>query len=161
VFLYKKRHHSEQCRRIQWSKQSKDIWKATKSITSPRTQTELKLKVGSELIKEESAVAEVISDFFITKVEGLRNSIDAANLPDPLSKAKPNNHSKFILKTVSEQQVLKAINRLKNKSSRGLDQITSHVLKAGGDVLAFPLGYIISTHLYSLGSFLADGKRPS
>jgi hypothetical protein len=46
----------------------KDIWKATKS---PRTQTELKLKVGSEFIKEESAVAEVISDFFITKVEGL------------------------------------------------------------------------------------------
>jgi retron-type reverse transcriptase len=127
----------------------KDIWKATKSITSPRTQTELKLKVGSELIKEESAVAEVISDFFITKVEGLRNSINASNLPDPLSKAKDNNHTQFFLKTVSEQQVLNAINKLKNKSSSGLDQITSHVLKAGGEVLAVPLCYIINTSIIS------------
>jgi hypothetical protein len=130
-----------------------DIWRAAKSIISPRTKTELKLKVGSDVIQDESTVAEVFNDYFVTKVEDLRRKIDATNLPDPLSKAKPGSHSQFILKTVSEHQVLEAINRLKNKASTGLDQVNSRVLKAGGSVLVLPLWFIIN-------SSISSGKFP-
>jgi hypothetical protein len=127
----------------------KDIWRATKSVINPRTKTEHQLKVGNDLIQDDYTVAKVFNDFFVSKVEGLRNSIDAKGLPDPLSEAKSGSNTPFVLKTVTEGQVVKAIEKLKNKSSTGLDDINSMVLKAGGEVLAYPLCYIINTSITS------------
>jgi hypothetical protein len=124
-----------------------DIWRATKSIITPRTQAELKLKVGNNLIQDETTVARMFNDFFVTncKVENLRKEIVTTDLPDTLSKVKGGTKTQFVLKSVTEGQVLKAIMKLKNKSSTGFDQINSKVLKAGGEVLAIPLCYIINT----------------
>jgi hypothetical protein len=94
-----------------------DIWRAAKSITSPRTVTELKLKVGSDIIQEQSTVAEVFNDYFVTKVEDLIKKIDATNLPDPLSKAKFGIHSQFILGEVSEQHWFRS-DKFKGAKSR-------------------------------------------
>jgi hypothetical protein len=41
-----------------------DIWKATKSIIAPRTQIEHKLKVGNDIIQDETTVARMFNDFF-------------------------------------------------------------------------------------------------
>jgi hypothetical protein len=90
-----------------------------------------------------------MNDFFITKVKGLRQKIDPTGLPDPLSKRSDGSNSVFQLTRVSECQVLQAINKLKSKPSSGLDQINSNVLKAGGEVLAVPLQWIINTSITS------------
>jgi hypothetical protein len=126
-----------------------DIWRSTKSVINPRIKTEHQLKVDNDLIQDHSTVAKLFNDFFVSKVEGLRNSIDATGLPDPLSKAKSGNNNLFVLKTVTEGQVLKAIKKLKNKASTVLDDINSKVLKAGGEVLSVPLWYIINTSITS------------
>jgi hypothetical protein len=131
-----------------------DVWKAAKAIISPRTQTDLQVTVGNDLIQDEASVAKVFNDFFVAKVETLRNSIDTTNLPGPLGKSKNVNKCQFILTRVSDNQVLRAINKLKTKPSTGLDQISSKVLKAGGEVLAIPLCYIINNSITS-------GKFPS
>jgi retron-type reverse transcriptase len=127
----------------------KDTWRAAKAIITPRNDCGLQLMVGDELIQEESRVANVMNDFFITKVEGLRQKIDPTGLPDPLNKRSDCSNSKFQLTRVSESQVLHAISKLKSKPSSGLDQINSNVLKAGGEVLAVPLQFIINTSITS------------
>jgi hypothetical protein len=126
-----------------------DIWRATKSVINSRIKTEHQLKVDNDLIQDHSSVANLFNDYFVSKVEGLRNSIDATGLPEPLSKAKSGNNTLFVLKTVTEGQVLKAIKKLKNKTSTGLDDINSKVLMAGGEVLAVPLCYILNTSITS------------
>jgi hypothetical protein len=135
-----------------------DIWRATKSIIAPRAKIEHKLKVGNDIVQDETTVAGMFNDFFVTKVENLRKEIDTKGLPDPLSKAKGDTKTKFILKPVTVGQVLKAIMKLKNKSSTGFDQINSKVLKAGGEVLARPLCYIINTSITS-GKFPGRWKE--
>jgi hypothetical protein len=82
-------------------------------------------------------------------LEGLRQKIGTTGLPDPLSRRSDCSNSMFQLKTVTEAQVLQAINKLKSKPSSGLDQINSMVLKAGGEVLAVPLRFIINTSITS------------
>jgi hypothetical protein len=74
----------------------KDTWRATKAIITPRNYCGLQLMVGDELIQEESRVANAMNDFFITKVEGLRQKIDPTGLPDPLSRRSDCSNSIFL-----------------------------------------------------------------
>ena len=67
----------------------------------------------------------------------------------------------FELKEVEERQVLKILKKLKPKTSRGLDEISSEVLKLGAEVLCIPLTLIIniSTNpfdylFFSIGNFI-------
>jgi hypothetical protein len=60
----------------------------------------------------------------MTKVENLRKEIVTKCLPDPLSKAKGDTKTKFVLKPVTEGQILKAIMKLKNKDQQDLIRST-------------------------------------
>jgi hypothetical protein len=83
------------------------------NVITPRNDCGLQL-VGDDLIQEESKVANVINDFFVTKWRAKR--------PDPLSKRADCSNTLLQLKTVSAYQVLQAINKLESKASSGLDQ---------------------------------------
>jgi hypothetical protein len=134
---------------VQHTSNPKDTWRAAKAIITPRNDCGLQLMVGDEIIQEECRVANVMNDFFITKVEGLRQKIDPTDLPDPLGKKQHSSNTIFQLNRLSECQVLHAINKLKSKPSSGLDQINSNVLKAGREVWAVPLQFIINTSITS------------
>ena len=55
----------------------------------------------------------------------------------------------FTLKTVSIEQVKKAINSLKNKTSSGIDFVSPRVVKMAADVICVPLAYIINSSISS------------
>ena len=102
-------------------------------------------------------LAEHFNIFFKEKVEKLANMIKKNPNNDPFSKLRSKlqgRNLKFILRTVSEKEVLKIIKSLKPKKSFGPDGITSETLKLGADILVIPLTYIIN-------SSILTGKYPT
>ena len=95
--------------------------------------------------------------FFKSKVEDLANKLIKDPKVDPLSKlsAKVDKMNLYFnLKTVSEKQVRDVVHKLKNKRSTGFDGISAELLKLGGDMLIYPLTYIIN-------SSIVQGKFPT
>ena len=87
--------------------------------------------------------------FFINKVKKLNDvGVDRTLAKDPLEKLKEagagESKEKLVLKTVQESKVKKIIQAMKSKTSSGQDNISSELLKIGGEILAAPLTYIIN-----------------
>ena len=68
---------------------------------------------------EETAVAEAFNEYFITKVNNLKDGIDPSQKRDPfekLAEKMKNNKSKFVLKNFSQNKLLKIMKKLKKKA---------------------------------------------
>ena len=95
-------------------------------------------------------------DFFIAKVEKLREKIKSKEQPfDPVKHLKqllPANMPELDLKRVTAADVVEVLSKAKNTSSVGPDDISFKVLKAGSDVLAGILATIFNRSLSS-GAF--------
>ena len=103
----------------------------------------------------------MLNVFFVSKIQKLHDNIDKNLVEDPYAKLeekmKPKN-LKFSLKKVTEKQVLKAIEGMKNKKSSGLDELTQEQLKSGAEILAVPLTRIINASI-DQGSFPESWKE--
>ena len=97
-------------KRIIKAENESELWKITKEVTNPRKENEWKIKIKEEIISDEMIIANAFNDFFVTKIQKLKDSIDKDYIEDPLKKVrtkmKPNN-SKFSLKKITQKQLKK------------------------------------------------------
>ena len=89
-------------------------------------------------------MAEELNNFFVNKIDKLKNSIDKSLIEDPLIKLKDkmeNKNLKFSLKTVTEKMVSKVMRSLKKKKSTGEDEISQDVIMMGEKALLTPISH--------------------
>ena len=94
-----------------------------------------------------SEIANIFNDYFIEKIEKLKETIEKNYVKEPLEKLRKKmekRNIKFALKTVTEEKVKKAMLSLKKKRSAGKDGISQEKLILGTDILAIPLIRIIN-----------------
>ena len=130
----------------------KDVWSAARSILTPKdTLGEIPpLKKDGIPINEETKVAEELSCFFVKKIRDLKNGIERELVRGPLcSSQKSLKTSVLHFRTVNEAEVKKIVGKLKNKESKGVDDIGIFIIKAALDVLLPPLTYVINTSIIS------------
>jgi Reverse transcriptase (RNA-dependent DNA polymerase) len=140
-----------------------EVWDVVNRIIKPKEEEKLVLTGSDQLEKSDPAiVAELFNDFFLSKVEELHLSINKANTEDPIPRLRQSitgeRNARFYLRTVSEQTVKKAIGKLKNKKSSGIDGLSTDLLKTAREVLAVPLTLIINTSIRT-GVFPAPWKK--
>ena len=131
---------------------SKEIWDSTKHVLAKKGSKISSLKVNNEIIEDDSLIAKEFGEFFIKKVDNLKKSICNASV---IKKYDDNNdvakkeipHLK--LHPVSEEEVKQEIIKLKNKASKGLDDIDSLIIKEAIEVLIIPLTMVINSSIIS------------
>ena len=109
-----------------------------------------------ELIESEEKLCEIMNEFFPSKIENIEKTIPKYDL-DPTSRLKKKLQGKnlhFSLSHVTEDEVRKAIRRLKPKKSSGLDFVPPTIIKLAIDVITTPLTWVIN-------SSLSSGEFPS
>ena len=106
-------------------------------------------------------MAEELNNFFVNKIDKLKNSIDKSLIEDPLIKLRDkmeNRNLKFSLKTVTEKMVSKVMRSLKKKKSKGEDGISQDVIMMGEKALLTPITHIINSSI-SKGVFPNHWKK--
>ena len=104
-----------------------------------------------ELIESEEKLSEIVNEFFPSKIENIEKKIPKYDL-DPTSRLKKKLQGKnlhFSLSQVTEDEVRKAIRRLKPKKSSGLDFVPPTIIKLAIDVITTPLTWVINLSLSS------------
>ena len=104
-----------------------------------------------ELIESEEKLSEIMNEFFPSKIENIEKKIPKYDL-DPTSRLKKKLQGKnlhFSLSQVTEDEVRKAIKRLKPKKSSGLDFVPPTIIKLAIDVITTPLTWVINLSLSS------------
>ena len=142
---------------------TKDTYRVINDILKPELMAKqaLRIEKDGETVEDPLEVAELFNEFFPEKVRDLRARIKKQEGIDPLEKLREkvkelNLH--FELKEVEEKDVMKLLRKLKNKTSSGIDGISSEVLKMGASVLCAPLTLIINISILS-GKFPTDWKQ--
>ena len=135
-------------RRITEDSTTKQIWQCLNDILRPlmMTRNSLKMVNKGNVIEDPEEIAELFNEFFHEKPVKLAEKINPVT-EDPLAKLKTKlqgRNLKFSFRTVSKQDVLKILKKLKKKKSHGFDGITSEILKIGAEALAEPLAFIIN-----------------
>ena len=134
-------------------------WAALNKLTKDnkaRNGPPTKLMIGNELITDKQKMADSFNDFFIAKVEKLRDKIRSKEQPyDPvlhLKRLLPPNMPVLDLKKVTASEVVEVLSMARNTNSVGPDDLSYRVLKAGAGVLAEKLASIFNRSL-SAGVF--------
>ena len=87
-------------------------------ITKPKTERGWELEEDGKGIKSEEEIADIFNEYFMDKIEKLKENIDHKYVKEPLEKLKKkmeNRNLKFALKTVTEKKVLKAMRSMKKR----------------------------------------------
>ena len=92
----------------------------------------------------------MLNEYFITRIEDLKNKIDRNLCIDPLKLLKGNTNiieNSMDIKPVSEGHVTKKLKELKNKTCHGFDGIPPIILKNCAQVVSVPITWIINTSI--------------
>ena len=115
-----------------------------KEVNKPKSQYNWTLKTEAGETNDHNEIAKLFNEHFINKIEDLKSKIDPDLIEDPLEKmkdhaAKGTERKSFRLSTTSEEEVMKAIKKMKNKKSAGVDGISQEILVQGAPSLKVPL----------------------
>ena len=126
---------------------STDIWKCVKGwLGWGSGGTPTKLYSGGELVISPAGLSSTMNKFFLSKIKNLRSSIPVSQ-SDPLVKmreAMENRDCSFQIRNVTEEDVLKVIQGLKNSSATGTDFIDTRSIKVAAELISPALTHIIN-----------------
>ena len=137
-----------------------EIWKEVKIVLKPNrfSQNPLKIEENGIVTEDPLEVAEKFNAFFKDKIVKLSKAITKNDNFDALDKLRAKMESlkeskgklpRFTLKTVTTQEVMNIIKKLKKKTSCGFDNISSELIKLSGEAIIEPLTYIINSSIVS------------
>jgi hypothetical protein len=137
------------------------IWKIVKESTAPNKETAWKLKEGENVMEDESEIADIFKEHFISKIASLKEGFDKGYVKEPLDKLKKKmacKNLKFELKQVSEKVVEKAMKGMNKKKSSWTDGLGQDKLVLATEILKIPLTRIINSSIEN-GEFPAEWKE--
>ena len=130
-----------------------EVWKSVNKILAPRQRAKpLTIKVGNDKIDDPNKVANELNKWFKQKVDDLVKRIYKPKEVDPFSRLRAKLQDKklrFKLQPVNVTEVLSVLQDLKKKTSFGLDELSSEMLKVCKEELAGPLTLIINRSICS------------
>ena len=130
-----------------------EVWKRVNKMLAPRqTAKPLTLEIDESKMDDPNQVSNELNKWFKQKPEDLVKKIYKPDTVDPFSRLRAkmqNRQLKFKLQPVDVQEVLSVLQKLKNKTSSGLDEMTSEMLKMCKEELAGPLTLIINRSICS------------
>jgi hypothetical protein len=147
--------------RIAKAKGEDEIWKVINEVTKPRSEKVWMLKEGEKEITDEKEIAEIFNEFFIKKIEDLKEKIDKTQMKDPTRKLEEKIKEKklnFTIKAVTENKVKRTMESMKKKKSSGLDGISQGLLLMGANIIAVPLTRLINNSIEK-GVFPTEWKK--
>ena len=122
------------------------LWKNAKLFMGWKSSgTPHQLSVDNQLITSAKKIAQSMNNFFIEKVQIIRNGM--RNAPFSLDKVHDimqNKNCRLSLKHVSELKVKKILKSLSNSRSTGLDELDNFSVKLAADYIARPLHHIVT-----------------
>ena len=74
--------------RVKSADSENEIWKVVKDITNPKRDSNIVLVEDNKTIEDEREVAEIFNDFFIDKINLLKENIDQSKVEDPCTRLK-------------------------------------------------------------------------
>lgn len=120
----------------------KTVWEiVNESLNEKRSSKKIIIKQNNVDLVNDKDISENFNNFFINVGENMANKIQVDKL---LKRRNINGCNNMFLKPISENEIMKTINELKNKSSPGEDKISSKILKFLNSVIAKPLCYIFN-----------------
>ena len=147
--------------RIARARREDEVWKVLNEVTKPKEDKQWTLLEGGKEVENEEKIAEIFNDYFIRKIEDLKDNIDSTQIKDPTEKLKEkvkNKNLHFSMKTVRVKKVREVMAEMRKKKSSGLDGIGQDVLLMGGDILAIPLTRVINNSIIN-GKFPTAWKK--
>ena len=114
-------------------------------MTKPKEDKQWTLREEGREIHDEKEIAEIFNQFFIRKIEDLKDNINTTQIKDPIEKLREKIGIKkldFTLKTVTEKKVVEVMGEMKKKKSSGMDGIGQDLLLMGADVIAARLSQV-------------------
>ena len=148
--------------RIEEAKNEKELWTVANDVLNPRKESKWNItdKDGKS-VKDDAKVAEAFNEYFVDKVEQLKNGIDKTLVEDPLVRLKErmkNNKTELEFKTITQKQLVKHLKKLNRKKSSGLDGVSQENLLLGAHNLVAPLTSIINQSIME-GEFPTEWKE--
>ena len=126
---------------------SSNMWRNVKSWLSwSNSGPPSKISHNGTIISKPARVATIMNEFFIKKVEKLKDKIPTTD-SDPLVKLREvfkNRQCKFSFRPVTQEEIFKIISDLKNSRSSGMDFIDTWVVKLVANELLPPLTHIVN-----------------
>ena len=129
----------------------KELWKTLKSLGLPsKTSSSSKpcLKEDGELKHDSKSIARIFKDFFSNLAENLLkllpkapNKFNSKTVNDYYKKMKLNN-KRFVLNTVTVEEVKQILLNLDPSKATGIDNISARFLRDGASILANPIKQI-------------------
>ena len=134
--------------RIAKAKNENELWKVANDVINPKKDSDASIiNNDGNVITEEQEVADCFNDYFVDKINQLKNNIDKSKIEDPIVKLKEkmkDNKSTFEFKKVSHKEMEKHLKNLKSKKSSGLDGLSQEHLKMGKKWLLAPITAIVN-----------------
>jgi len=147
--------------RIKEANNESELWRVANEVLNPKKENDLKIiNTEGKILAEEKEVAEAFNEYFIEKIQLLKENIDRTKVEDPLARLREkmkNNTQKLEFKPVSRKQLGGHMKKLKKKKSSGLDGLSQDHLILGESVLMLPLLVIINQSI-NQGVFPVDWK---
>ena len=129
---------------------SKETWKIIniKLNRNKNKANPIQLLVNDKVIKDSDKIANTFANYFstISNIKLFEYYGENLSLPCTIMGNQPQT---LFVRYIDEYTVKNAINKLNNKKSAGLDEITTKVLKVIKDIISSPLVYLINKSLES------------
>ena len=132
---------------IEYSSDSSTTWKHIRTWLGWTTGgPPTKLMTNGRLETKPKALAEIMNQYFVEKVQQLRQNLPPSNI-NPLSlpeKMMQNRRCSFSLQAVHPDQISKIISGLKSSKSCGIDNVDAYILKLGKEELIPVITHIVN-----------------
>ena len=151
-------------KRIEEANSEKELWKVANEVIKPKTEMEWKIKNNNgDTVTDELEVAEEFNNFFVNKIEQLKNDIDTTLIEDPLVRLKEkmaglNTNNKLEFKPITQKKMTEHLKKLNKKKSSGLDGLSQENLLLGSNNLLGPLTTIVNRSIVE-GVFPKEWKQ--
>ena len=147
--------------RLAGAKNEGEVWKVVNEIIKPKSSPHIVLTTKEGEMTDDLEVAGRFNEYFVQKIEDLKEKIDQTHIKNPLTKIQEKTKHKnlsFSLKRVTVKEVVKIMKSMSKKKSKGNDGVSQECLLLGVEVLAVPLTQIINNSI-TMGIFPADWKE--
>ena len=108
--------------------------------------TPTQLLSEGQLVTSPAGLSNCMNKFFLNKIKRLRSSIPAT-LRDPLSKIREAMRYRtcsFSIQETTEDDIRKAISKLKNSAATGVDSLDTKIVKLSAEIIAPSLSHIVN-----------------
>lgn len=145
----KRKHYDEKIKAKEDVKgKQKEVWKIVKEQTGrniERRTTVKKVKIGETLAQDGNTIANAFANYYSTAISESTSKIFSSDTSSGTTGTQ--NVNSFYFEPIIEIDIYDIIQGLKNKTSVGIDCISTQIIKHSAVYLAKPLAYLINASL--------------